>query len=106
MHLAKAPFPSSGLISRHFITTPAHTKEAAMLRVKDMVKDNKQVTFVHFKEGELWYRTENGFEFPVPVADVGTATMLAKDKALLFMRYIRKHVEMLNQARAETAGAA
>ena len=70
-----------------------------MLTVKDMVKDNKQVTFIHYKEGELWYRTDDGFEFPVPVADVGAATMLAKDKALLFMRYIRKHVDMLNQAR-------
>lgn len=71
-----------------------------MLTVKDMVKDNKQVTFVHYREGELWYRTEDGFEFPVPVADVGSATMLASDKALLFMRYIRKHVDMLNQARS------
>lgn len=71
-----------------------------MLTVKDMVKDNKQVTFVNYREGELWYRTEDGFEFPVPVADVGGATMLASDKALLFMRYIRKHVELLNQARA------
>ena len=76
-----------------------------MLNIKDMVKDNKQVTFVHFKEGELWYRTEDGFEFPVPVADVGNATMLARDKALLFMRYIRKHLDMLNEARSE-AGAA
>jgi len=77
-----------------------------MLSVKDMVKDNKQVTFVHFKEGELWYRTEDGFDFPLPVSDVGTATMLATDKALLFMRYIRKHVDMLTQARAEAGAAA
>lgn len=74
-----------------------------MLSIKDMIKDGKQVTFVHFKEGELWYRTEDGFEFPVPVADVGNATMLAKDKALLFMRYIRKHVDMLEQARNDGA---
>jgi hypothetical protein len=72
------------------------TMKVNMLSVKDMVKDNKQVTFVHFKEGELWYRTEDGFEFPVPAADVGNATMLAKDKALLFMRYIRRHYEMLS----------
>jgi hypothetical protein len=77
-----------------------------MLNIKDMVKDNKQVTFVHFKEGELWYRTDDGFEFPVPVADVGNATMLAKDKALLFMRYIRKHLDMLNEARSEAGAAA
>jgi hypothetical protein len=74
-----------------------------MLCIKDMVKDNKQVTFVYFKEGGLWYRTEDGVEFPVPVADVGNATMLAKDKALLFMRYIRKHVDVLDQARRDGA---
>lgn len=73
-----------------------------MLSVKDMVKDNKQVTFVHFREGELWYQTEDGFQFPVPVIDLGTATMLATDKALLFMRYIRKHADMLTQARAQS----
>jgi hypothetical protein len=73
-----------------------------MLPLKDMVKDNKQVTFLHFKEGELWYRTEDGFDFPVPVADVGNATMLARDKALLFMRYIRRQMELLNQARIES----
>ena len=76
-----------------------------MLSVKDMVRDNKQVVFSHYKEGELWYRTEDGFEFPVPVSDVGSATMLATDKALLFMRYIRKHVDMLNQARENAATA-
>ena len=70
-----------------------------MLSIKDMVKDNKRVTFVRFKDGELWYSTEDGFEFPVPVADIGSATLLATDKALLFMRYIRKHVELLDRSR-------
>lgn len=73
-----------------------------MLSLKDMVKDDKQVTFLRFKEGELWYRTEDGFDFPVPVADVGSATMLAKDKALLFMRYIRRQIDLLNRARIES----
>lgn len=74
-----------------------------MLSMKDMVKNNKQVTFIRFKEGELWYRTDDGFEFPVPVADVGNATMLAQDKALLFMRYIRKQITMLEHARSEAS---
>lgn len=76
-----------------------------MQSVKDMVTNNKQVTFVHFKDGELIYRTDCGFEFPVPASDVGTATMLAKDKAIMFMRYIRKHVAMLEQARTEAAAS-
>lgn len=68
--------------------------------VKDMVKDGKQVTFSFYKGKELWYSTECGFEFPVPIEDAGDATFLAKDKAMLFMRYIRKHLAMLEEARA------
>lgn len=76
-----------------------------MRTLKEMVQDGQLVTFVHYREGELWYRTACGFDFPVPVSDVGSATMLASDKALLFMRYIRKHRDMVEQARAEAASA-
>lgn len=69
------------------------------MSIKDMVKDGKQVTFVRYKEKELWYVTECGFEFPVPIDDAGEATFLARDKAMLFMRYIRKHLAMLDEAR-------
>lgn len=62
-----------------------------MYNIKDMVKD-KRVTFLYYREGELWYTTECGFKFPVPTNDVGTASMNAEDKALLFMRWIRKEV--------------
>lgn len=68
--------------------------------LKDMVKGDKVVEFVHYKDSELWYRTECGFEFPVPIGDTGNATFLARDRAMLFMRYIRKHVAMLEQAKA------
>jgi hypothetical protein len=68
--------------------------------IKDMVTGEKQVTFTRYRDGELWYVTDDGFEFPVPVADIGNATFLARDKALLFMRYIRKHMQMLERARS------
>jgi hypothetical protein len=67
--------------------------------VKAMVKD-KQVTFVKYRKGELIYVTECGFEFPVPVADAGDGIFLAKDKALMYMRYIRKHIESIETERA------
>lgn len=63
--------------------------------VKEMVKDNKRVKFIHYKQNELWYQTECGFDFPVPISDTGDGVFLADDKAMLFMRYIRKHLEML-----------
>jgi len=66
------------------------------MNIKDMVKD-KVVTFLFYKEGELWYITECGFKFPVPTSDVGTASMNASDKAILFMRWIRKQVTVINE---------
>lgn len=75
-------------------------KEKQVSTLKDMVK-NKKVRFQYYREGELWYVTEDGFAFPVPTADIGNATFFAEDKALLFMRYIRKHLEHIDQARKD-----
>ncbi len=69
-----------------------------MRNIKVMVKD-KVVRFRFYREGELFYETECGFVFPVPLADVGNATFLAEDKALLFMRYIRRYLADLDAAR-------
>ena len=69
--------------------------------IKDMVKDNQTVTFQFYRDGQLWYDTECGFEFPVPISEAGTATFLAQDRAILFMRYIRKHIEYLKTSMDE-----
>lgn len=77
-----------------------------MNSIKDMVKDNKKVTFVFYREGELWYKTECGFQFSVPISDVGTAAMLNEDKAIFYMRWIRKHIAMLAGAKEEETSKA
>jgi hypothetical protein len=61
--------------------------------IKEMVANGKRVRFLRYEDGQCWYCAENNLTFPVPVADVGSATLLGEDKALLFMRYIRKHLE-------------
>ena len=66
--------------------------------LKDMVKDKKTVSFEFYRKGELWYSTECGFMFPVPIEDTGDGTFLKNDKALLFMRYIRKHLKDIQEA--------
>jgi len=66
------------------------------MNIKDMVKD-KIVTFEHYFDGELWYKTECGFLFPVPISDIGNATFLRQDKAILFIRWIRKHMELIEK---------
>ena len=58
--------------------------------IKDMVKDGKKVRFTRYRQHYLYYQTEDGFEFPVPLSDIGDATFLAEDRAMLFMRYVRK----------------
>jgi hypothetical protein len=70
----------------------------ATTSIKDMVKDNQKVSFQFYRDGQLWYAAECGFEFPVPIADAGTATFLAEDRAILFMRYMRKHIEYLQRS--------
>ena len=67
-----------------------------MHNLKDMVSGGKLVAFTHYFDGNLWYITEDGFSFPVPISDIGTATFLSSDRAMLFMRYIRKHLELKN----------
>lgn len=62
--------------------------------LKERVKG--KATFEYYKDSQLWYSTEDGFEFPVPIEDIGTATFHKEDKAMLFMRYIRKHMEITN----------
>lgn len=68
-----------------------------MNTLKEMVQNNKKVQFVKYLANNLWYTTECGFEFPVPIEDIGNATFLAKDKAMLFMRYIRKHIDLIEK---------
>lgn len=69
------------------------------MNVKDMVNNGQRVKFVKYQQQELWYKCENGFEFPIPISDVGDAAFLNEDKALLFMRWIKKHLDLVNQAK-------
>lgn len=59
--------------------------------IKNLEKGQK-ARFVFFRDGALFYETDNGFRFPVPANDAGSATLRAEEKAILLMRYIRKHV--------------
>jgi hypothetical protein len=71
------------------------------MSIKEMVSNGKRVQFIRYQQSELWYKTECGFEFPVPISDTGDASFGADDKAILFMRWIKKHVDNINTAKAE-----
>ena len=63
-----------------------------MSHIKEVVKD-QTAHFVFYRDRSLFYQTDSGFLFPVPVDDAGSATFNADEKAILLMRYIRKHIE-------------
>jgi hypothetical protein len=70
-------------------------------KLKDLVAGT--VHFVEYRKGNLWYRAGLhidgcGMDFPVPIEDTGDATFMDVDKGMLFMRYIRKHLEYINAA--------
>ncbi|WP_144393525.1 hypothetical protein [Pleionea sediminis] len=67
-----------------------------MYNIKDMLKD-KVVFFVKYRKGELIYKTECGFHFPIPISDTGDGVFLAQDKGLTFMRWVRKHIESIEK---------
>lgn len=58
--------------------------------IKRAVSDNRSVEFLHYTQGNLYYQTEFGEVFPVPIEDCGEAYFNKIDKAILFMRYMRK----------------
>ncbi len=68
-------------------------------RLKGLLKDN-WVNFSHYRKGYLYYliaeqddESTITYSFPVPIDDIGDATFGAIEKAILFMRYIRKAQE-------------
>lgn len=65
-------------------------------RIKELVKD-KTATFSFYRDRQLWYVTDDGFEFPVPIEDIGGATFLSEHKAITLMRYIRKHLDTIEE---------
>lgn len=71
------------------------------LNLKEMIRG--RVKFDFYRDGNLYYKTENGVLFPVPVSDAGTATFLAEDKAILFMRYMRKFIAEIQSLPATEA---
>ena len=77
-----------------------------MRTLKEMIINNQKVRFCFYRDGNLWYETECGFRFPVPIAEAGTATFEAEDRAMLFMRYIRKQLATVEEARVARAAHA
>jgi len=62
----------------------------------EIVKNSKFSKFILFRDNYFVYQTDNGFQFVIPLSEVGTASFLSQDKTIFFMRWIRKQVEENN----------
>ncbi len=77
--------------------------------LKTLIK-GRRVQFSRYRKGYLYYTINDRsdadlirtFEFPVPIEDVGDATFGSTEKAILFMRYIRKAQQEGSFVRAAT----
>jgi len=71
------------------------------MSIADLVRDGKKTTFMFFKELELWYKTEDGFEYPIHIDETKGGIFLNEDKAIYHMRFIRPHFKMLETEKAK-----
>ena len=58
--------------------------------IKRAVSQDRKVQFEFYRNGLFWYKTEFRELFSVPLEELGTAALNREEKALLFMRYMRK----------------
>lgn len=50
------------------------------------------VSFEYYRDHALWYRTQTGLLFPIPMTDLDTCQLLATEKAMVCMKWIRKYI--------------
>jgi hypothetical protein len=71
------------------------------VKLIDLVRDNKKVRFSFYRDGEFWYEHEDGLLFPISLSETEDSickiTLPAEEKALLFMRWIRKYIDASKQ---------
>src|ERR1044071_6944533 len=62
--------------------------------IKEHVKQGQMVHFEYFRDEAFWYRTDKGLLYPVPLKDAlaARARFLAHDKAIYYMRWIRRYL--------------
>jgi len=79
------------------------SEEKGIPSIKDLVKNNF-VKFDSYRQGLFYYILRTGeysgigdeyvdYQFTIPIDDIGTATLLSEDKALTYMRWIRKALD-------------
>lgn len=76
------------------------------VKLSDLVRDNKKVRFSYFRDNEFWYQHEDGLLFSISLAEAtaGRATFLAEDRAMYFMRWMKRFIEAYKKTLQEENG--
>lgn len=56
------------------------------MSIEEMMKAGKTDAFLGYRDGELWYRTAPGFDYPVPLNTQSDAAFFAQHQAMQFTR--------------------
>jgi hypothetical protein len=68
------------------------------MTITDHVRNNQKVHFKFYRLGTLYYETEQGLLFEVPISDTGNGVFNSEEKAINFMRWIRPQMEKNEKA--------
>lgn len=71
-----------------------------MIKLSDHYKG--EAYFRRYQDGNLWYITEAGFEFPIPVADLQGTQVKSIEKAIFLLRWMRRHADIINEVTSDT----
>ena len=80
------------------IPPPRQKTNKMKIEVKDItnIVRNNEVNILFYRANVIYYGVQYqgiDYHFPVRLEDIGDATLMNKDKAILLMRYIRKAIE-------------
>jgi hypothetical protein len=70
----------------------------------ELVK-GKYAHFIYYQDGNLFYCLGDRFEptgnfnFPVPIADCGSARFMGMDKAIFYMKWIKSHLKTVEEGK-------
>lgn len=69
------------------------------MKVSDIIKRGAVAEFSFYREGNFYYKIGD-FTFPVPLADVAGTSLFNNEKAIHLMRWVRIHLETLENQNA------
>ena len=62
---------------------------------------NQKAFLKHYRMGSLWYETESGFLFEVPISETGNGIFNQEEKTITLMKWINRQLDNNDKAKLE-----